>query len=75
MGIGSATAMCDYLRNLFRKAESDLHIHRADMTASQLANQFDLILLLLGSTTHTLDENPVRREFACVAGHLSHRGI
>jgi SAM-dependent methyltransferase len=47
----------------------------ADMADFQLAQRFDLAVLLMDSASYLLDNDTVLRHLACVAGHLSEGGL
>ena len=74
-GLDSAAETCELARSLMREAGCDVRIHHGDMTAFELHERFDLIVLMLTSINHVLDEDALGRHFACVAEHLSERGV
>ena len=73
--LDAAPAMCDYA--LERAAHAGVHLKAvcADMVDFQLAQRFDLAVLLMDSASYLLDNDAVLRHLRCVAAHLADGGL
>lgn len=74
-GIDTSDDMCAYANSLIQAGPLDPCIEVADMTAFELGEKFDLILLMLNSVSHILDEESLRSHFHSVNAHLRDHGV
>ena len=74
-GIDTSQPMCAYANALAEAEQLDVRAQLGDMTAFELGATFDLILLMLNSLSHILDEPSLLSHFISVAEHLSDQGI
>ncbi|MDX1556876.1 MAG: class I SAM-dependent methyltransferase, partial [Xanthomonadales bacterium] len=72
-GIDISESMCSYASAL--AADLPMDVYQADITGFELGKQFDLILLMLNSVSHILDEGSLSNHFSSVADHLAATGI
>lgn len=67
--------MCDYAAERARREGLSLLSVSADMCDFELAETFDLALLLMDSISYLLDNDAVIRHLDCVARHLREGGL
>jgi SAM-dependent methyltransferase len=68
-------AMSDYARAQARADGVRLEVVTADMTAFELPQKFDLVLLMMNSLTHVLTESALVGNLVCVARSLLPGGV
>ena len=74
-GIDTSQPMCAYANALAEAEQLDVRAQLGDMTAFELRTTFDLVLLMLNSLSHILDEPSLHSHFISVADHLNDQGI
>ena len=74
-GIDTSQPMCAYANALAEAEQLDVRAQLGDMTAFELGATFDLVLLMLNSLSHILDEPSLHSHFISVADHLNDQGI
>ncbi|MFN3237634.1 MAG: class I SAM-dependent methyltransferase [Pseudomonadales bacterium] len=67
--------MSRYCQALAVEGCADLEVITADMISFELNREFDLILTLINSVCHILDEEQLVRHFNAVEGHLADGGL
>ena len=73
--LDAVPAMLDYASALAAREGVSLAVACADMVDFTLPTRFDLVVLLMDSSSYLLDNNAVLRHLACVAAHLVPGGI
>lgn len=74
-GVDISMAMCGYANFLAHEEKLAVNVYKHNMVSFNLQRKYDLILLLLNSVSHIIDENALRSHFESVRRHLSPTGM